>query len=83
MEGEKLFVWSGLPPGTEGDVGEKIKRLRGNIKILKPGERFTSQITHLLVGSLGRTEKVESALAAGIPILHVTYMIWETLGMKV
>lgn len=74
MEGEKLFVWSGLPPGTEGDVGEKIKRLRGNIKILKPGERFTSQITHLLVGSLGRTEKVESALAAGIPILHVTYI---------
>ena len=74
MEDEKLFAWSGLHPGTEGDVGEKIKRLRGNIKILKPGERFSSQITHLLVGSLGRTEKVESALAAGIPILHVTYI---------
>ena len=68
------FTWSGLPPGTERDIRVKIKLLGGYIKMCTPGELFTSQITHLIVGSLGSTYKVHAALAAGIPILHVAYI---------
>ena len=59
---------------SQNDLYLKTRELGGKFFRDKDSNKYNVQTTHLLVGVIAKSEKFLSALAAGIPMLDVSFL---------
>ena len=70
-----VMMVTGIPQEQrQNELYLKTRELKGNLIRDKTTSKYQNRTTHVIVGSLAKTEKLLCGLAAGIPLVDTSFV---------